>query len=179
MGSVVNTENNNLYYLSRTTTLPNVPLKILDNIRKTTDYNKKMGKEMSDLILQKFNVLPEHKTEKDVLIIDRKNSRKLKNLRVLCNYLDNNNFNYEIVIMEDLNLSEQIKLIRSYKNIICGCGSVQVHISFLREGSKWIELSEPGFRYPNTSVYGNRFNIKTYMLCTPLKDNLSYLKKSK
>ena len=46
----------------------------------------------------------------------------------------------------------------------------------MKENSIWIELSESGFRYPNTSVYGNRYNINTFMLCSYLKNDLSNLR---
>jgi hypothetical protein len=176
LGSIINSETNKLYYLSHTSTISTIPLNILDNIRKPTEFNKILGKELRDLILEKLNITIEDKSDNDILIINRKNSRKLLQLEKLCNILTNNNYKYNIVCFEDYNLSEQIKLVRSYKNVITACGSVQVHISFMKENSKWIELSEVGFRYPNTSVYGNRFNINTYMLCSSLTNNLSHLR---
>mgnify|MGYP001348155510 CR=1 FL=1 len=176
LGSVINSEINKLYYLSNTLTLSNIPLNILDNVRKPTEYNKIMGIELRDLILDKLNIKIEDIITNEVLIINRKGSRKLMEIENLTKYLKSNNYNYKIVYMEDYNLTEQIKLVRSYKNVITACGSVQVHISFMKENSKWIELSEPGFRYPNTSVYGNRFNINTFMLCSSLKNNLNFLR---
>lgn len=176
LGSIVDSEKNNLYYLSHTSKLPNIPLHILDNIRKPTKFNKIMGIELRDIILDKLEIFTENKSDNEVLIIDRKYSRKLLQLNNLCKHLTDNNYKYDIVCFEDYNLKEQIKLVRTYKNIIVACGSVQVHISFMKENSIWIELSEEGFRYPNTSVYGNRFNIKTYMLCLNLTNNLNYLR---
>jgi len=176
LGSVINSETNQLYYLSHTSTLSNIPLNILDNIRKPSELNKRRGIELRDLILDKLNISTEDKSDNEILIINRKNSRKLLQTEELYNQLSHNNYKYNIVFLEDYNLSEQIKLVRSYKNVIAACGSVQVHISFMKENSKWIELSEEGFRYPNTSVYGNRFNINTYMLCLPLTNNLNYLR---
>lgn len=170
LGSIINSERNKLYYLSHTSTMSSIPLNILDNIRKPTQFNKLMGIKLRDIILDKLKIHTEDKSNNEILIINRKNSRRLLQLENLCNYLTNNNYKYNIICLEDFSLPEQIKLVREYKNIITPCGSSQVHISFMKENSNWIELSEQGFRYPNTSVYGNRFNINTYMLCMPLSN---------
>ena len=61
-------------------------------------------------------------------------------------------------------------MVSQYKYVICACGSVQVHISFLRKDCTFIELCESGFRYPNTSIYGNYNNIRTYSLTCPLHE---------
>ena len=62
--------------------------------------------------------------------------------------------------------------VSKYKYIISACGSVQVHISFLNKKSKYIELCESGFRYPNTSIYGYYNSIDTYSISIPLKIGL-------
>ena len=112
-----------------------------------------------------------------VLIINRdKSPRKLINLHVLEKKLNLHGKVCKVVSFDNMKLIDQIKMVYSYQTIIAACGSVQVHISFLNKCAKYIELCESGFRYPNTSIYGNYFNINTYNMCLPLKNNMDYIR---
>ena len=106
--------------------------------------------------------------DKSVLIINRLKTRKLLNVNLMKNLFENKGYNVKIVEFEKLKLEEQISLVSTYEYIIAACGSVQVHISFMNMKSKYIELCESGFRYPNTAIYGYYFNIDTKNLCIPL-----------
>ena len=115
--------------------------------------------------------------EKNILIIDRKNSpRKLKHLDILIQNLEKRKYKCVVVQFDKMPLIEQIQLVNNYTNIIAACGSVQVHIAFMQEKTRYIELCESGFRYPNTSIYGNYFNINTYSISFPLVEEYNVIR---
>lgn len=155
IGSRINSEND-VIYLAKSTPNINIPDFVIENGRKLTDYNKDMLNKMITVIKYYLNINDSLELDnKHILIVNRsKSPRKLNNLDKLITNL--NNFGYECneVFFENIDLYEQIKLISSYKNIITACGSVQVHICFINKNSKYIELCESGFRYPNTAIYG-------------------------
>ena len=175
IGSVYKSENSNIY-LSKTILKEDIPHRILENGRKISNFNKNLMKLFTKTVKQHFvnetNILPEN----HVLIIDRKKSpRRLLNLDKIIDKLKINDFICSVVTFDDIELSQQIQMVSKYKYVICACGSVQVHISFLRNDCKFIELCESGFRYPNTSIYGYFNDIDTYSLTSPLDSK--YLKK--
>lgn len=176
MGSIIDTEEDKLY-LAKSQLKINIPKEYLYNGRVNNEINKKYGLKLRHKLLSYF--LEDNQTIRDnneILIIDRRDSRKLLNLNILLNFLKERGFKPITFFMEDLKIREQIKLVNSFNYIITACGSAQVHISFMREDTTYIELCESGFRYPNVAIYGNRYNINTYNLCIPLCESLSKFK---
>lgn len=168
IGSVCGSETSNIY-LSKTRLKDTIPFDILENGRKITKYNKNamqsFTRNIKEYFIKETNIYPNN----EVLIIDRKKSpRRLLNMDEMVETLRTNGYNSTTVTFDDIDLSQQINMVSKYKTIICACGSVQVHISFLRSDCTFIELCESGFRYPNTSIYGNFNNISTYSLTCPL-----------
>lgn len=177
MGSKINSETSNIY-LAKSQININIPSNILTNGRNITDYNRLHINNMANEIKKKM-IYDEIEIfdEKHVLIINRdKSPRKLINLHVLEQKLNLNGKICKVVSFDNMNLIDQIKMVYSYQTLIAACGSVQVHISFLNKRAKYIELCESGFRYPNTAIYGNYFNINTYNICLPLKNNMDYIR---
>lgn len=177
MGSKINSEKSNIY-LAKSQINMNIPSNILTNGRNITDYNRlsinNMATEIKKKIIQnEIEIFDENY----VLIINRdKSPRKLINLHVLEKKLNLHGKVCKVVSFDNMKLIDQIKMVYSYQTIIAACGSVQVHISFLNKCAKYIELCESGFRYPNTAIYGNYFNINTYNMCLPLKNNMDYIR---
>ena len=177
MGSKINSESSNIY-LAKSQINFNIPNNILTNGRIITDYNHLHMNNMANKIKKKM-IDDEHEIldEKYVLIINRnKSPRKLINLHILEKKLKLHGKIFKIVSFDNMKLIDQIKLVSSYQTIIAACGSVQVHISFLNKQAKYIELCESGFRYPNTAIYGKYFNINTYNICLPLKNNMESIR---
>jgi len=167
MGSSFNSEILNIY-LALSRFKIDIPNEIVENGRKITDMNKNSINEMSKIIKNKLNITNSNFIDKSVLIINRLKTRKLLNVNLMKNLFENKGYNVKIVEFEKLKLEEQISLVSTHEYIIAACGSVQVHISFMNMKSKYIELCESGFRYPNTAIYGYYFNIDTKNLCIPL-----------
>lgn len=166
MGSSFNSEIYNIY-LALSRFKIDIPNEIVENGRKITDMNKNSINEMSKIIKNKLNITNDF-IDKSVLIINRSKTRKLLNIDLIKNLFENKGYTIKTVEFEKLKLEEQISLVSSHEYIIAACGSVQVHISFMNMKSKYIELCESGFRYPNTAIYGYYFNIDTKNLCIPL-----------
>lgn len=178
MGSPIGSETN-MIYLSKSI-IPsnlNLPNYVIENGRKTTSHNKTNIVNMSHIIKNKLLQNVEIFDTNKVLIVDRKTSpRKLLNIDKLISSLKKNNYETTLVSFDSLSLSDQIRLISSFKNVIVACGSVQVHISFLQKDAFFIELCESGFRYPNTSIYGNYHNINTYSITCQLSKALDKIR---
>jgi len=176
LGSPINSESKAIY-LARTSTNINIPLNILTNSRKLNELNKNAINRLANNILETYknDTNFNNESNKEVLIINRNSkTRQLLNLE---KFIQELSFNVDIVTFDNMSLFEQIQLVRSYKYIIVACGSVQVHVSFLKKTTIFIELCEPGFRYPNTAIYGNYFNINTFSICRPLlQNNIHYSK---
>ena len=176
LGSPINSESKAIY-LARTSTNINIPLNILTNSRKLNELNKNAINRLANNILETYknDTNFNNESNKEVLIINRNSkTRQLLNVE---KFIQELSFNVDIVTFDNMSLFEQIQLVRSYKYIIVACGSVQVHVSFLKKTTIFIELCEPGFRYPNTAIYGNYFNINTFSICRPLlQNNIHYSK---
>uniref|UniRef100_A0A6C0KK56 Uncharacterized protein n=1 Tax=viral metagenome TaxID=1070528 RepID=A0A6C0KK56_9ZZZZ len=168
IGSVSNSERSNIY-LSKTDLKDDIPNYVLENGRKLSDFNRKMMELFTLKVKNHFIKNGTTLSNEKVLIIDRKKSpRRLLQINDMIDKLNDKGFHCTKVTFDDIDLSQQISLVSQFKTIICACGSVQVHISFLRDDCTFIELCESGFRYPNTSIYGNFNNINTYSLTSPL-----------
>lgn len=159
-----------IIYLSKSVIYQTIPPYVIENGRNITDYNRKMLNLMALDIKNKLNIKHDDmKSENVILIINRsKFPRRLVNLDRLVEFLESKNQRCDVTSFDFMNLEEQIKLISTYKKVIVACGSVQVHISFLHKECKYIELCEKGFRYPNTSIYGNYFDIDTSSITKPI-----------
>lgn len=157
-------------YLNNSITNNLIPKYVLENGRKISKYNNINFNNMKKDIIDKLKLNYNISIDNTVLIINRRDSRQLENINSLIKYLKIKGFNTNIIYLENMNLFEQIKTVSKYKYIITACGSVQVHITFLNKNSKYIELCESGFRYPNTSIYGYYNNIETYSICIPLSN---------
>lgn len=170
IGSIYGSETSNIY-LSNTILKDAIPNDILENGRKVSDFNRTMMHSFTETVKNHFIKEPNHLPDDKLLIIDRKKSpRRLLNVEDIINKLNTHGFDCTKVTFDDIELYQQITMVSKYKYIICACGSVQVHISFLRKDCTFIELCESGFRYPNTSIYGNYNNIRTYSLTCPLHE---------
>jgi len=146
----------------------------MENGRKLSKLNKVRGLQLRKIFWDYCQV---YKTpicsEKNILIVDRKTSpRKLVNIHILLELLKNKEYKYKIINMENYSLEEQIRLTYSYNNILMPSGSGQVHISFMRDNTNFFELCESGFRYPNSLIYGNRYNVNTKVFFIPLSKSL-------
>jgi len=173
IGSIRGSENDKIY-LDRSEINIKIPEDVMENGRKLTNLNKLRGLELREIFwkycqVNKITLLQ----EKNILIVDRKTSpRKLDNLDILLELLKNKGYKYKIINMEDYSLEEQIRLTYSYNNILMPCSSGHVHISFMRDNTNFFELCESGFRYPNSLVYGNRYNVNTKVFFIPLSKSL-------
>lgn len=170
IGSIHGSEESNIY-LSKTILKSPIPNHILENGRKLSDFNRIMMQSFTRKVKEHFIEESKQISDDKVLIIDRQQSpRKLLHVEHVIDKLKERGFHCTKVTFDNIDLAQQIRMVSQYKNIICACGSVQVHISFLRKDCTFIELCESGFRYPNTSIYGNYNGILTYSLTTPLKE---------
>jgi hypothetical protein len=132
LGSPINSESKAIY-LARTSTNINIPLNILTNSRKLNELNKNAINRLANNILETYKNYTNFNNEsnKEVLIINRNSkTRQLLNVE---KFIQELSFNVGIVTFDNKSLFEQIQLVRSYKYIIVACGSVQVHVYFLKK----------------------------------------------
>jgi Capsular polysaccharide biosynthesis protein len=106
------------------------------------------------------------------IYISRKKAfrRKLLNEDELINVL--NEFNFEVVYLEDYNWEEKVKLMNSAKNVISIHGAGITNCLFMKEGSNLIELRKAG-DYRNNAYFSlaNALQLNYYYLpCTPLNE---------
>ena len=176
MGSVVDSEKDKLY-LAHTSLKTDIPKDYLLNGRHINELHKKYGLKLQEILLPYFISSNNKKKESnEILILDNKNGRTMVNTQVLKNFLEKNKYSFKIAYIDDYSLKELINLVNSNNIIISTSGIPAVLVSFMKPNSKYIEFCESGWRYPNTAIYGHRYNIDTFNLCLPLRSELQQYK---